>query len=1628
MQMISLKQALKALALLALLVPPTGASQAATDDLQAVLATDGPDILDWDPAGIATPRLAEGEALSLHLASGEALRVALRGEAETSGELRFWVSQGQGLRAGVQPRIEAGAYVLPAAPEPRIVRILRPLGAGRAVSLQIATGRFRLDDAGLNYDTPVPLSGPNRLLIWQEPQHQRLRRVDGPTRSLGPRRHGQERRRDYVLAAPGQPVELEVTGPQRVRLETRLLPEGAEDFYRSYRIDWKLDDRTQTPLGFEASWDLRRAYRWSQGGEAGVTGAQSGYINVPTGQHRLSLRPSRPMLLRADALSGSLVSPRQNANPDLEQALAQVLAKAPGAQSDVAWGALGGQAPHIGINGLMPGRLEQHARDLARTNTVSGGGLQAANLLRAAATSRPSVPALAASAERFAQAYGFYRQLHPLHATPAAVALWDSARALDEPAATTQHGPSTAVPEAVLLSGLNGAWFHALTSSQPIDYQLTEQSGVTRLRVMADRQDQNTPLLLSLQADGHRPILIEVAPEDITEGLPRRPSIGDLGLHRLAEKTGTPKHELARMVLRARGLPDAVRSEIATIDLTLDHPVSRLRLKAVNMTSTVLHVAVAERVSRPARLDPPAFLAVLAQLGQSQARHLFSHALNRALTCESWTRAPDACGIAPMAGDSTAQTELYNNLIPVLRLLRSRERLVFDSVRGTPALHAAAPAEQDIAQAERLIQRGADWQNAGYPLAALEDFASALDVAPPPAAAQALAGQIMALEALGEAYLPDRLLRRAALECGNLLGSQMRAQLVDRYRNRGDSDRQIGVMARRLRCGDHTTDLAALVALLAHDGRDEAALQLGALIGAADLPVLEGARSRTGWSSATLPSGLADSHPLGISALVLRAAGTIPVRVETRDLVDNWYRGTEGRPVVIKAPEDGLLELTVRPLLSPESAGLGRAVIEGAGQRAVRVFARAGPSANLTDLSGVYEFGFGESWHALVRAGEQIVIQPSGIAVAVEARLSPGAGLSSYATPEAELSRLSALMVRYITDPLGNPSLIVDAARIAAPLEGLIRPPELRPLWSRIRSQSRWERVIRVASSAGVTEIEAPGLPFDSPTLRTRATLAENFDPTARIVQADTVLLARNRGDALSAIPARLTLVTLPAVDVPDAALVITDPQGTEQRIEFGADRRNLPLILEFPAGEAAYRFRMEAPIPNAFLQLKLDEASADASLFRVGNRRRTFEVATAEEPVIYITPTPVVLRVDEWRDGRLLSRLLLAGPEAPLVLRPAEGEQRALFRLFRLVPDPTADSDIPVAERESAERVPRARAAVSGLAALSSSFPQTLGFSDQPSGQRTVQMFQGQPGTLSFRTALSQVDQTEEGSERRLGQLQTSARYRRYWAGWDIYSDVEALVRRRETRPTVLGVDSTLTWPSRYPGTTYLASFGLRAQKFDQLAWRLNLAFEAERDFVLSETLDLSLTAGLSLSELSHSHAPSDNADAVDASVYSDYLKDHPSAFQIGAQLDWRPYEDLQFYAGMRLRSNKLPNMLDLESARIEVGFRHYYGGLRSRLALSHQVFPRDTDRAKSISRSEISLDAAWDQYRGPQGRLEIGGRLRYRSDIDGAGASIYLTWHTGGGFEDIAPRTVGFQGLREDARTRWLQERYGK
>lgn len=1601
----------------------TGPAQSSIDDVRVALAAAAPVVRDWDPAGFPAPRLAPGESLHLHLASGRALRVALRAADGDSTALTFRSGEGQGLRRIVRPRVEAGAYVLAAETAPRIVEIVRPAGTGSAVVLDIGTGAFVLDDTGLDYARPVPLPGEVRQLVWQEPRHQDIRLIGGAQRHGAPYREADTETRDYVLRARGEPTALRLMGPLRLRVETRLLPEETSALYRPYRVDWSLDGRAMRPLTFEESWDLRRAFRWAAGGTAGVTGAQSGYIDIPEGSHVLRFAPSRAMLLRADALGGSLARPGSNASPGLSKAVAAATRTARGRWTDVTWGVLEGR-PVRPLSPDMPAaELEHHARNLARTNSLSGGGMLAADMLRAKALETPQVRAVAAAAERFSGAYGFYRTLEPLNGYGRGQALWDTPPQLMEPAETPRTGPSEAVPGEVLLASLVSGRFHPVPARGALDYVVPERTASARLRLIVDRGGHDAPVRLRLKADGHAPLVLDLDPRMRGFNGLLATSPAAIGLGRAARAAGITEDAFARAALAADGLPRAGRASLASLDLVLDHPVSRLRLSAESASGRPVRVALAARASRHSRLDPPAYLAERNTLGPDAARHLFFHGLDAAIGCARWLSEPAACDIAPVGGDRDAQAELYNDFVPTLRLLRSRERLVFDAVREAPAV-AGTGGVRDPVQAARLTARGRAWLEAGQPLAALEDFTHALAFAPEGRGSVALEGQVAALDALGETFLPERLLRRAALDCGGL-GPAARAGLAERYAAAGDLDRQLGVEARGLLCAGTAQNLDRLTAILAADGRDAEALRIAALTWGRPAVDLSAAASRGGWPGAAVPAALATGHTVAAAGLVQQSAGAIPVRVPARDLVAQWYRATPARPVVFVAPASGRIELSVRPVHVGSALRLDGAVaVESDAGTALRAITGNRVSPGLEVLSGAGALGSGTTWARTVRTGERIAIRPQGFSVAVDARFVPGA--EAEAEPEPALSQLSRLFMDYRAEPESQAALLPRAARLGAPI--VPRHPEIARLWSAIRADARWERVERVSASAGITEEATPDLPFDSPVLRTRAALANGFDPGARNVPAGDTLVVRRRAEDAAEVMAELTLSTLPAIPAPSVTVIVTETGGATREIALGPERRRVALPLAFAAGESAVRLRLAAPAVNAFVQLRVTEADAAGLAAQSGERRRLFDVATEAEPVLYIPSAPEVVRVDEYRDGRLLSRIAIAAPDAPLELRPEAGAPRALFRVFRLVPEASGaeDADIALVEDETGEAVASARNAVTALPRLDGAGALALAYPDALVAGRRVELLPGRPGTWSLGATF--MRRTVNDSSERVAQIEFSARYRRYWPGHDLYSDVEALVRPREVGPAAFGLRGRLAWPDRLGGITFGAGAQLYLQPLDRTAWRLRFGVDAERDILLTDTLDLTLSGGLFLAAMSHDEAPGGDAARVDADVHSAYLADHRSGLWGSAELDWRPYDDLRLFAGLTLSGNGGRDLLTLDQAQLEAGLRHYAGGLRYGLTAGHSVSFDDADRDGRSARSEIEVEAVWERWLHRNGRIEVGGVLGHRTDRDGLAGEAFLTWHFGGGFEDVAPDAIAFRGLREDARYRRLEERYGE
>lgn len=170
------------------------------------------------------------------------------------------------------------------------------------------------------------------------------------------------------------------------------------------------------------------------------------------------------------------------------------------------------------------------------------------------------------------------------------------------------------------------------------------------------------------------------------------------------------------------------------------------------------------------------------------------------------------------------EAALLQHWLPTLRLLDTR------SQRWVAGVGMAQPRRDDRAAAARAstARSGLD---AGRWLAAFEHGSQAVPALRGAARAEAVAGQVRALEALQEPHLAEMLLRAEILhEDDPAARGPLVALAAARYRARGEAELGTGVHVTEFRRSSGPETLAALVAALIEDGEADAALDLGLLL------------------------------------------------------------------------------------------------------------------------------------------------------------------------------------------------------------------------------------------------------------------------------------------------------------------------------------------------------------------------------------------------------------------------------------------------------------------------------------------------------------------------------------------------------------------------------------------------------------------------------------------------------------------------------------------------------------------------------------------------------------------------------------------------------------------------------
>ena len=741
-------------------------------------------------------RLAPGESVTVWVPANEGLRVYRPDGRLALADLEIAVSNGSGLyvSAPTQPSAQGDSLLLPSDwPEERLARVSRPARASEAVEVALFVSRrealgelapYRDVARPESGSEPKPASAPEaRPVFAAEPMAAAAQSPQAPTEEAPPLAGVSAallRPTDEATAQPFWPLQarpplrIRLRGPARLALEHRLrYPPGETQTRQAYRVYAWLDGRPWQALDFVAGPEMRRAV-WVDGCAETLGRLETGYLELPDGDHELTLTATQPLHARLliqrdpDYLFPSLNAPKLTA---AEARAARPVAH--GSIWDLSWAELG-----VPPNELPLAEVDRVTLRLGRDNSFRDGGLTAAMVARQTALAHREVPRLTSQAQDLISLFTFYHALLPVAKPTVApprfgwlrnrrlLGLTEQARELLAAERFDDEG----------LDALTSAHFLELTPGAELEYRLPERPAPSLLRVTVEPHATDDAGFL-LRYDDQPPLRLRAQPPELAARL-FSPAASEVALALVGERHGVPAAGTLTAPFAAQRPPGPLVAA-ASMEIPLPAGVRRIRLSGA---SQPLNVALQYRASRFYQLTESEYLEMSRQLGTETVYRRFQVQLQRAGT----TAEPSGGAAAPaalFAVERDAQRELANHWLPLVRLLRERGKRLTTGL-ALPAAHPPPPpdADQRSAEARRL-------ERAGQALPALEQWSALTGAKTASARTEAVLGQARTLRQLNEEFLAEQMLRGTFLyDPEPVVREQAFAQLQRDYEATADED------------------------------------------------------------------------------------------------------------------------------------------------------------------------------------------------------------------------------------------------------------------------------------------------------------------------------------------------------------------------------------------------------------------------------------------------------------------------------------------------------------------------------------------------------------------------------------------------------------------------------------------------------------------------------------------------------------------------------------------------------------------------------------------------------------------------------------------------------------------------
>ncbi len=636
--------------------------------------------------------------------------------------------------------------------------------------------------------------------------------------------------------------------------------------------------------------------------------------------------------------------------------------------------------------------------------------------------------------------------------------------------------------------------------------------------------------------------------------------------------------------------------------------------------------------------------------------------------------------------------------------------------------------------------------------------------------------------------------------------------------------------------------------------------------------------------------------------------------------------------------------------------------------------------------------------------------------------LSRSKKIKPYTLPEEELAahHLSLLLQVYEENP--SEELLIEAKNFWT--ENL-HYLSLAPLWSRFTQLSSWTPIEVPQNSAGLRSLPpAEAWKPQELDLVLRKDLIDE-DIKDYVLTGTSPLVFQFFNEEATPLKITSSLAKLLADDLRDISWGYQLDDGKINSIHFTPSDRSDTREINIPEGEHSLRFFLENPTANTFVKIKLYEKTITQPNWQplVIEPKKDYLVATKTDPIILDIEGPAWLRIDEWVNGKVISKdCFVKEGSQKIEIRPKKEGEEKLLRVYRRISRAPniAKPGVPA----SAHYVP--------VKVVPTSFIRW----DQPppiKGKEVLPLGGQENGTLSLTASLNRrlafdvitpnknTDTLDYYGEERATYRYFDEINRFFWRG-------TALSRQRRRGDPTFGIEGLIEYsPLTWPITLWAEGKGYTQYINNTLLSSGTIEGGARHKLIFNEKVNQIVDVSL-LGRKLHFNQNAVLTTVPDSDVYTKYLATHPRALNFSYKINYFPFMDTQLWA--QVSGTTLPSLnpikLDFFSSR--VGINQLAGPIIFSLdyGIKHYYKTRNPIRPLSFNRHTINFAISYNEWLRNHERLEWRfdvGRIfdanlpKNQSGVKAWVGLLSFTWHFGNGrdFRDFSPREILFRDIRE-------------